>query len=357
MATVLMREVYFDPEHPISFSGVNKLYYFVKEKYPKIKVQEVKDFLKSIDAYTLTKPCLKKFPTNKMKANAPGTFAQCDLLDYQSYAAANGGTRYLVCLIDVFSRFSFIEPIPNKTGPVVRLALEKILDRCIPFAYFCTDAGREFDNVHVKELLDIYGIGHVILRNTPKAAIVERYQKSLRILISRYQIFTRNVEYVSQLEKFAFKLNNSAHKALNYKTPHDVYKTKEVSKPSKKLTPKTLPADYSVGSFVRISYLGKKFRKIYHYTYTEEIFKIFRINLTSSEPLFYLETITQPPEKLEGFFYKQEISPVSLPDYYTVDKILETKGRGKNKKHLVKFVHYEQPEWINDSDLMDIEGS
>ena len=48
---------------------------------------------------------------------------------------------------------------------------------------------------------------------------------------------------------------------------------------------------------------------------------------------------------LEGKFYTEELQPVS-PSLYRIEKILETKGKGRYKQDLVKWVGYKEPSWI-----------
>ena len=50
---------------------------------------------------------------------------------------------------------------------------------------------------------------------------------------------------------------------------------------------------------------------------------------------------------LKGKFYIEELQYLpEAPSIYRIEQILETKGRGKYKQHLVKWVGYKNPTWI-----------
>ena len=61
-------------------------------------------------------------------------------------------------------------------------------------------------------------------------------------------------------------------------------------------------------------------------------------------------------EPIEGSFYEQELLKTKVPDYYEVEKVLETRKVGKKKEFLVKW--YGWPSkfnmWIDESQISDI---
>ena len=52
-----------------------------------------------------------------------------DLIEVQNIARQNKGMRYLLTVIDAFSKCAWVEPIKNKMGQAVTDALTKILKR------------------------------------------------------------------------------------------------------------------------------------------------------------------------------------------------------------------------------------
>jgi hypothetical protein len=60
-----LRDLYFNPESPVSFSGINKIYRKTIEDGYKISKPEIKKFLEEQPTYTLHKRLIKKFPFRK----------------------------------------------------------------------------------------------------------------------------------------------------------------------------------------------------------------------------------------------------------------------------------------------------
>ena len=113
----------------------------------------MEDDWKNILALELTKPRLRRFPRRKIVSPNVNRIWTADLVDEQKYKTANGGNRYILVVLDIFSRFAFCEPLKNKTGPVVAKAFENIFNRSKRHpAMLFVDEGTEFYNSHVKKL-------------------------------------------------------------------------------------------------------------------------------------------------------------------------------------------------------------
>ena len=55
-----------------------------------------------------------------------------DLIDLRSHSKVNDGFKYILMVIDVFSKFGWAVPIKSKTGIAVAEALEPILKEIHP---------------------------------------------------------------------------------------------------------------------------------------------------------------------------------------------------------------------------------
>ena len=69
-----------------------------------------------------------------------------DLADMQSHAKENDGYRYLLVCIDVFSKYVWVIPLKNKTGPALVTAFKEILESGRKPQKIQTDEGTEFFN-------------------------------------------------------------------------------------------------------------------------------------------------------------------------------------------------------------------
>ena len=115
-----MENIYFDPKHPASFGGVRRL----KEALPVIQRKKVLEWLQSQRAYTLHKPAREKFPTRKTRTSHHNSQWQADLNDMMSYK--EGSYRYILTVIDVFSRYAWARPLKTKTGEEMVEAFQNI---------------------------------------------------------------------------------------------------------------------------------------------------------------------------------------------------------------------------------------
>ena len=105
-------KIYFDPSHPGSFKRPNKLHdMVVKEGKHHISIGKILKWLQEQKSYSLMKPVKRKF--KRMRVIVSGMYDQynADLADYVGYSNANDGYRYLLFVIDVFSRYLWVEPI------------------------------------------------------------------------------------------------------------------------------------------------------------------------------------------------------------------------------------------------------
>ena len=56
-----LEEIYYNPRHPASFGGVEKLYAAAKEQEPAVTRKAVKEWLKGQEAYTLHRKAAQRY--------------------------------------------------------------------------------------------------------------------------------------------------------------------------------------------------------------------------------------------------------------------------------------------------------
>jgi len=99
-----------------------------KKKGNPQSVAATKAWLEEQDAYTLHRPVWKRFARNPYTVTNVMDVWECDLLDVQSYAKYNDNFRYILLVIDVFSKFLYLIPVKTKSGPAVTAAFRSIFD-------------------------------------------------------------------------------------------------------------------------------------------------------------------------------------------------------------------------------------
>ena len=97
-----------------------------------------------------------------------------DLMDMQVFSKFNHGVKYLLAVIDVFSKYGWLIPLKDKTGKSVASALETIFKERKPEKMW-VDKGKEFYSKDVKDLIELYST-----ENEEKSSIVERWVRTMK---------------------------------------------------------------------------------------------------------------------------------------------------------------------------------
>jgi len=91
----------------------------------------------------LHKPVVKKFRKRKVYVKGIEEIFAADLVDMQAFSKFNNGVKYLLTVIDVFSRYGWMVPLKTKTGLEVANAL-KIIFKHRKSKKLWVDSGKEF---------------------------------------------------------------------------------------------------------------------------------------------------------------------------------------------------------------------
>jgi len=117
-----MAALYYNPEKSTAFSTLDKL----TAALPKKNKSDVKAWLQYQDAYTMHRPVRKRFSRNPYTVSNLMDVWECDILDMQSLAKYNDTYRYILSVIDVFSKYLHLLPIKTKSGPAVTSAFRSL---------------------------------------------------------------------------------------------------------------------------------------------------------------------------------------------------------------------------------------
>ena len=99
-----IKKLYQDPKFPASFAGKQRFFNAVKSKYKNAKLKTVEDTLKSIDSYTLHKPVTKPQKYRRIYTKGIKYLYQIDLVDMTKLEKKNNGYRWIITIIDTFSK-------------------------------------------------------------------------------------------------------------------------------------------------------------------------------------------------------------------------------------------------------------
>ncbi|MHC5181489.1 MAG: integrase catalytic domain-containing protein [Planctomycetota bacterium] len=174
-----LSKLYKNLDNPASYTSFTKLYKTLKDKYTK---EQIIDFLKGENAYIYNKPTIRKFSRLKTYASAIDEIHQADIGFLQHLSDSNDGMSNLLFVIDVFSKYLWVRPLPNKKTLTVAKAYEDILksSKRIPMRLH-TDRGVEFFSRNMKQVLDKYKIKHyATFSGDTKASLAEVAIKTIK---------------------------------------------------------------------------------------------------------------------------------------------------------------------------------
>lgn len=199
---------------PYALSGnVKKLLESAREL--DIDKKEALRFLRGEPAFTLHRPRRVRFARSKtvVPPRVDSTW-QADLVEMQDpkLVRHNRRTRYLLTVVDVLSKFAWVVASSSKTGRSVRNAFLHIFESSGRRPEkLQTDKGKEFYNGEVRELLDEMSIAHYSTEGEPKAAVAERFNRTLKELTFKHMTLHNSYEYVDALPVLVGNYNRTVH--------------------------------------------------------------------------------------------------------------------------------------------------
>ena len=337
-----LKKLYYTTKGAASFSGVHKLFQEARKTFPKLKREQVVDWLRTQDAYNLHRPVRKHFQRNRVYVSYKDQQFEVDLVDI-GFAKQNDGYRYLLTCIDVLSKYAWVVPLKSKSAQHVTDAFESILQQGRVCTTLHTDEGKEFYNKTFKDLLAKYHIIHFSSGNKDiKCAVVERFNRTLRTKLFRYFTANNTNRYIDVLSDIVASYNATTHRSIGM-APQDVTEMNEYEV-WKKLYGGVYPSSktclFSVGDQVRLARIKGRFEQGYIQNWTDEIFVVYKC--ISRKPVVYQLKDTEG-ETVEGTFYAWELQKVHKDlkkDFFKVEKILDQKRQGRQTLYLVKYQGY-----------------
>ena len=167
----------------------------------------------------------------------------------QSLSKYNKGIKYLLCAIDLFSKYAWVVPIKDKKGTSIVNAFQKIISEGRKPNKIWVDQGSEFYNNSFKDFLKIKNIEMYSTYNEGKSVVAERFIRTLKNKIFKHMTAISKNAYFDVLDNNLNKYNNKVHRSIKMKRT-DVTSNSyaEYNEDLNKKDPK-----FKVGDHVRIS--------------------------------------------------------------------------------------------------------
>ena len=134
----------------------------------------------------------------------------------------NRGFRFLLCLIDIFSKYAWVVPLKDKKGVSIVDAFQKILDDSNRKSKkLSVDKGSEFYNNSFKNCLKGNDVEMYSIHNEGKSVIADRFIRTLKTNIYKYVTLVSKNVYINKLNDIVGEYNNTYNRTIKMK-PVDV---------------------------------------------------------------------------------------------------------------------------------------
>ena len=132
-------------------------------------------------AVELHKPITRNFRKRRVISYGIDKIWAADLVEMQKYGKWNKGIKYLLMVIDVFSKNGWIKPLKDKKTESVSLAFDEIFKKSKrkPDKLW-TDKGSEFISKHFKDFLKKNNVKLYHTENEEKSSVVERWNRTMK---------------------------------------------------------------------------------------------------------------------------------------------------------------------------------
>lgn len=354
----ILSEIYYDISHPAGYSSMKKLYKAAKKILPSITLNQVKVWLRHQETYMRHRKVIRKFRRRKTIARGIDSIWQIDLCDLSKLSVFNRGYKFLLTVIDVFSRYAFVRPLKNKTGLEVSKAIEHIFEteKRKPNS-LSSDLGTEFYNANVNLILEKRNIKLFSIHGEPKMALVERFNRTLKTKMWKYFTSHNTKKYINVLPNLVSSYNNSRHRIIGM-APSQVNEKIEKQlwiKLYRKEFLKSIKYRFNVGDYVKIRKIKKTFEKGYVANWTTDVY-IVQKRYGTNPVTYKLKDINN--EDVDGSFYEKQMQLVSKPKPDITKQIDILRSRSHNGKTQY-YIHYKDwnsrfDQWIDKDQLITI---
>ena len=138
-------------------------------------------------ANELHKSIIRKFNKRKVYSSFKDNIWGADLADTQLISKHNKGIRYLLCIIDLFSKYAWVVPVKDKKEVSIVNAFQSILKKSNrkPNKIW-VDQGSEFYNNVFKTFLKDNDISMYSTYNEGNSVVAERFIRTLKNKIYKH---------------------------------------------------------------------------------------------------------------------------------------------------------------------------
>ena len=164
-------------------------------------------------ANELHKPVRRRFDKSTVFAKQVDDIWPAVLVDMSPFSRSNKGYKYLLTVIDVFSKYGWIVPLKTKTGKEIAHAFQKLFLNGHPSRLW-TDKGTDFYNQQLKAVLTANNVMLYSTENGERSSVVERWNRTMKNIMWKYFTANNTQKYIDVLPSMVEKYNNAYHRSI-----------------------------------------------------------------------------------------------------------------------------------------------
>ena len=227
-----------------------------------------------------SKPPRKNYATNKTDVYHIDDIWSLDILDLKDYGPENNrGYRYVLVIIDNFSKFGWTIPLKNKNAQTIKDSFENILTNSKRKPNLVeSDRGKDFYNNIFQDFLNKNDIKLYSRNSSYGAVFAERFNRTIRDLLKKIVFEKGDGNWIDILQTITKQYNNRIHSSTKL-TPiqaslkkNEGYVYKNLLDKRKKVKPK-----FQINDLVRTADLKKTFSKGDTTSWSYKLYKITEI--------------------------------------------------------------------------------
>lgn len=246
---------------------------------------KIRDFLRQNNTSSLFRQVRHKYPRRRIRAFYPYQIMMSDTINYRNYGGPqNENYKYIMVLVDVFSKKAWAEPMKRMKDIDATIAMEKMIQNIPDFPKsIITDLGTEYYNSKMENLFRKMGIRHYSIRGKHKACVAERFIKTIKGRLERYFWQKQTHKWIDVLPHFLENYNNTYHRSIKM-APNSVTDANR-NQVFQNLYPKiedNRPARLTKGDQVRLLKPKNIFEKGYTRSWSTELYTIEKAFVDSS---------------------------------------------------------------------------
>ena len=307
-----MEQIYHDPSHYAAFGGRALL-----RKATGKSEKKVHAFLEKNKVYRKFKKNKTNFQRASVFVQGLGYMFQADLFSINAIASKNSNYRYILLVVDCFTRRITVRALKRKTADATAQAMDEIFaeiqqrGHLAPRALIGSDLGTELWNEAIDRVYAKYNISHFALKKPHKAQLAEISGRYLMDRIHKWRYQTGSDRWIDQLNAFVSAKNNRPIKRLGGLAPAQitfensdrVYESLLEHRASSDEKP------LADGTKVQLAIDRLPFAKSYAGYYTDQYYEITGRNSYNGINRYKVKDVADDMP-ISGTYYAQELLPL-----------------------------------------------